>query len=83
MTETKDDGKQHPSSRPQVSAQHDFHSLLRGPPQRLLREPPQRPVYLLRVQSLRGDDIRKLRLLLKMLLRRLELKCISIEEVQQ
>jgi hypothetical protein len=45
----------------------------------------RRPVYLLRLQPLRGaDDIRRLRLLLKALLRRHELKCISIEvEVQR
>jgi len=39
----------------------------------------QRPVHVLRLQSLRGDDIRKLRLLLKVLLRRHALKCISVE----
>jgi hypothetical protein len=40
----------------------------------------RRPIYLLRLQSLRGaDDIRRLGLLLKALLRRHELRCISIE----
>jgi hypothetical protein len=37
------------------------------------------PVYVLRLESLRGDDIRRLRWLLKALLRRLGLRCISIE----
>jgi hypothetical protein len=42
--------------------------------------PPQRPpVYVLRLQSLRGDDIRRLRWVLKALLRRFGLRCISIE----
>jgi hypothetical protein len=36
-------------------------------------------VYVLRLQSQRGDDIRRLRWLLKTLLRRLGLRCISIE----
>jgi hypothetical protein len=40
----------------------------------------RRPIYLLRLQSLRGDDIRRLRLLLKALLRRLGLRCLSLEE---
>lgn len=39
-----------------------------------------RPVFVLRVQSLRGDDIRALRRALKALLRRLGLRCIAIEE---
>jgi hypothetical protein len=39
----------------------------------------RRPGYLLRRESLRGDDIRRLRWLLKALLRRHALKCISIE----
>jgi hypothetical protein len=38
-----------------------------------------RPIYLLRLQSIRGDDIRHLRWLLKEMLRRHQLKCISIE----
>jgi hypothetical protein len=38
-----------------------------------------RPVYLLRLTSPRGDDIRRLRWALKGLLRRLGLRCISIE----
>jgi hypothetical protein len=38
-----------------------------------------RPVYLLRLESRRGDDIRRLRWLLKALLRRLGLRCISLE----
>ena len=38
------------------------------------------PVYLIRVRSTRsGDDIRKLRWILKTLLRRFGLRCISIE----
>jgi hypothetical protein len=40
-------------------------------------------VYVLRLQSPRGDDIRRLRLLLKLLLRRYELRCLSIEEEPQ
>jgi hypothetical protein len=40
---------------------------------------PPRPVYVLRLQSQRGDDIKTLRWALKMLLRRLGLRCISIE----
>jgi hypothetical protein len=41
----------------------------------------RRPVYLLRLQSLRGaDDIRRLRLALRALLRRLGLRCRSVEE---
>jgi hypothetical protein len=44
---------------------------------------PLRPVYLLRLQSLCGDDIRRLRWLLKALLRRLGLRCLSIEEEAQ
>jgi hypothetical protein len=39
-----------------------------------------RPVYLLRLQSLRGDDIRKLRWLLKTLSRRFGLRALSVEE---
>jgi hypothetical protein len=42
----------------------------------------RRPVYVLRLQSLHGDDIRRLRLLLKALLRRHGLRCLSVEEVQ-
>jgi hypothetical protein len=37
-----------------------------------------RPVYLLRLVSPRGDDIRRLRWLLKVLLRRYGLRCISV-----
>jgi hypothetical protein len=40
---------------------------------------PPRPVYLLRLQSPCGADARRLRWCLKMMLRRLGLKCISIE----
>jgi hypothetical protein len=40
----------------------------------------RRSIYLLRLESLRGDDIRRLRLLLKALLRRLGLRCLSVEE---
>jgi hypothetical protein len=39
---------------------------------------PPRPTYLLRLTSPHGADARRLRWLLKMLLRRLGLKCISI-----
>jgi hypothetical protein len=49
-------------------------------------EPPSneqgRTVYLLRLQSPHGDDIHRLRLLLKLLLRRYQLRCISVEQVQ-
>jgi hypothetical protein len=46
-----------------------------------MKQPRQRrPVYLLRLQSLRGpNEIRRLRAVLKALLRRLGLRCISIE----
>jgi hypothetical protein len=37
-------------------------------------------VYVLRLESPRGDDIRRLRLLLKLLLRRYELRCLSVEQ---
>jgi hypothetical protein len=40
---------------------------------------PQRPVYLLRLQSPLGADARRLRWALKVMLRRLGLRCISIE----
>jgi hypothetical protein len=40
----------------------------------------RRPIYLVRLESLRGDDIRRLRWLLKALLRRLGLRCLSVEE---
>jgi len=33
----------------------------------------------LRLQSPRGDDIRRIRLLLKLLLRSYELRCLSVE----
>lgn len=47
-----------------------------GPPLRR-----RRPVFVLRLQPLHdADDIRRLRALLKALLRRLELRCLSIEE---
>jgi hypothetical protein len=39
-----------------------------------------RTVYLLRLVSPHGDDIRRLRLLLKLLLRRYQLTCVSVEE---
>jgi hypothetical protein len=48
-----------------------------------LRSPTQAPcapVYVLRLQSPRGDDIRRLRLLLKLLVRRYELRRLSLEE---
>jgi hypothetical protein len=48
--------------------------------------PPQAPcapVYVLRLQSPRGDDVRRLRLLLKLLVRRYELRCLSVEEEAQ
>jgi hypothetical protein len=45
---------------------------------------PDRPVYLLRLQCPHGADARRLRWCLKMLLRRLGLRCLSIEiEVQK
>jgi hypothetical protein len=44
---------------------------------------PVLPVYLLRLQSLRGDDVRKLRWLLKELLRRHGFRCLSIEEARR
>jgi len=37
------------------------------------------PIFVLRLQSPRGDDVRRLRLALKALLRRPGLRCISIE----
>jgi hypothetical protein len=40
-------------------------------------------VYVLRLCSLRGDDIRRLRLLLKRLLRDHGLRCVSIEPEAQ
>jgi hypothetical protein len=40
-------------------------------------------VFLLRLRSPRGDDIRRLRLLLKLLLRRYELRCLSVKEEPQ
>ena len=40
---------------------------------------PPRPVYVLRLVSPHGDDIRRLRWCLKKLLRALGLKCLSIE----
>jgi hypothetical protein len=43
----------------------------------------RRPVYVLRLQSPGGDDIRRLRLLLKALLRRYGLRCLGIEEVRR
>jgi hypothetical protein len=47
-------------------------------------QPPQRPVYVLRLQSLRGtDDIRRLRAALKASLRRLGLRCLSVEKEPQ
>jgi hypothetical protein len=40
--------------------------------------------YLLRLRSLRGDDIHALRAILKALLRRYGWRCVSVEkEVQQ
>jgi hypothetical protein len=39
-----------------------------------------RQVYVLRLHSPRGDDIRRLRWLLKALLRRHELRCLIVEE---
>jgi hypothetical protein len=35
---------------------------------------------VLRLQSPRGDDVRRLRLALKALLRRFRLRCLSVEE---
>jgi len=46
--------------------------------------PTQAPsIYVLRLQSPRGDDIRRVRLLLKMLLRSYQLRCLSVEEEPQ
>jgi hypothetical protein len=46
--------------------------------------PTQAPsVYVLRLESPRGEDIRRLRLLLKLLLRRYELRCLSVEQEPQ
>jgi hypothetical protein len=45
--------------------------------------PATQAVYVLRLQSPRGEDIRRLRLLLKRLLRRYELRCLSVEEEPQ
>jgi hypothetical protein len=41
---------------------------------------PQAKIYVVRLTSPRGDDIRRLRWALKGLLRRLGLRCLSIEE---
>ena len=41
------------------------------------------PVYVLRLRSPRGDDIRRLRLLLKLLLRSYGLRCLSVEQEPQ
>jgi len=43
----------------------------------------RRPVYLLRLESLRGTDVRGLRAVLKTLLRRHGFRCVSAEEVQR
>jgi hypothetical protein len=40
----------------------------------------RRPIYLLRLESLRGTDVRGLRALLKTLLRRFGFRCLSVEE---
>jgi len=40
---------------------------------------PARPVYRLRIMSIRGDDTRRLRWALKAMPRRRGLQCISIE----
>jgi hypothetical protein len=51
-----------------------------------MSEPPPtaRPIYLLRLQSPHGADARRLRWALKALLRRIGLKCLSIEvEVEE
>jgi hypothetical protein len=42
----------------------------------------QASVYVLRLSSPHGDDVRRLRLLLKLLLRRYQLRCLSVEEEQ-
>jgi hypothetical protein len=58
----------------------EARSVYHHPPRSF--KPPQQaaqPIYLLRLKSLRGDDIRRLRWLLKEILRRHQLKCISIE----
>ena len=41
---------------------------------------PQGPIFVLRLRSLRGDDIRRLRALLKVLLRQHGWRCISVEQ---
>jgi hypothetical protein len=41
---------------------------------------PARPVYRLRIMSIRGDEIRHLRALLKVLLRQHGWRCISVEQ---
>ena len=40
-------------------------------------------VYLLRLKSIRGDDIHKLRRLLKVLLRSHGWRCVSVEQEPQ
>jgi hypothetical protein len=39
-----------------------------------------RPTFILKIRSLRGDDIRRLRALLKVLLRAHQWRCISVEQ---
>jgi hypothetical protein len=41
---------------------------------------PQGPIFVLRLRSLRRDEIRRLRRLLKALLRQYGLRCISVEQ---
>jgi hypothetical protein len=40
----------------------------------------QGPIFVLRLRSLRGDDVRRLRALLKVLLRRYGWRCVSLEQ---
>jgi hypothetical protein len=44
---------------------------------------PPRPVYVLRLIAPEGDDIRRLRWLLKRLARQYQLRCISVEQERQ
>jgi hypothetical protein len=44
-----------------------------------MRALPQGPIFVLRLRSLRGDDVRRLRALLKVLLRRHGWKCVSLD----
>jgi hypothetical protein len=54
--------------------------LFSSTPQSPTRQAPVPPVYLLRLVSLRGDDVRTLRWILKTLLRRFGWRAVSVEE---